>query len=93
MRYKRFTEFLDCVHLPVLKNTKKKYNVSKTGCFRPKMRRWERHTNLVSLEMANFNQRSITCLRLALSKGPNRVGISNPPPDDENITSFRNVFL
>jgi hypothetical protein len=31
-------------------------------------------------------------LRLALSKGPNKVGISFPLPEDGNRTSLRNVM-
>jgi hypothetical protein len=27
-------------------------------------------------------------LRLALSNGPNRVGVSHPPPEDRNRSSF-----
>jgi hypothetical protein len=32
-------------------------------------------------------------LRLALSKGPNRVGVSFPSPEDGNRSSFRNVVF
>jgi hypothetical protein len=32
------------------------------------------------------------CLRLALSKGPNRVNVS-PSPEDGNRSSFRNVVF
>jgi hypothetical protein len=31
--------------------------------------------------------------RLALSKGPNRVGVSLPSPEDGNRTCFQNVFF
>jgi hypothetical protein len=32
-------------------------------------------------------------LRLALSKGPNRVGVSPPPSEDGNKSSFRNIVF
>jgi hypothetical protein len=32
-------------------------------------------------------------LKLALSKGPSRVGTSLPSPEDRNISSFRNVVF
>jgi hypothetical protein len=32
-------------------------------------------------------------LRLAFSKGPNRVGVFLPSPEDENISNFQNVVL
>jgi hypothetical protein len=32
-------------------------------------------------------------LRLALSKGPNRVDASLPSPEDRNSSSFRNVVI
>jgi hypothetical protein len=40
------------------------------------------------LERAN----RVQCLRLALSKGPNRVGVS-PSPEDENRPNFRSVVF
>jgi hypothetical protein len=49
----------------------------------------EPRTMLGPLEKAN----QVRYLRLALSKGPNRVGISLPLPEDGNRPSFRNVVF
>jgi hypothetical protein len=36
---------------------------------------------------------TLTCQGLSLSKGPNRVGVSFPSPEDGNRSSFRNALL
>jgi hypothetical protein len=36
---------------------------------------------------------SVQRLRLALYNGPSRVGVSHPPPEDRNRSSFRNVVF
>jgi hypothetical protein len=57
----------------------------------------EIHALLGSLERANLNHWTgldwITELRLALSKGPNRVCVFLPKPEDENRPGFRNVVF
>jgi hypothetical protein len=45
-------------------------------------------TVLGPLESANLSDPQVQCLRLALSKGPNRVGIFLPSPEDGNRSSF-----
>jgi hypothetical protein len=46
-------------------------------------------TLLGPLERDNLNQ----SLRLSLSKGPNRVGLVFPPPEDGNRSNFGNVVF
>jgi hypothetical protein len=48
----------------------------------------ETPTLLASLERANLN-----LLFLALSEGPNRVGVSLPLPEDRKRSSFRNAVI
>jgi hypothetical protein len=47
------------------------------------------HTHFLARTHKNSNQRQLS--KFALSKGPNRVGVSFPSPEDSNRSSFRNV--
>jgi hypothetical protein len=52
-----------------------KYSISETGCFLPQMTEWETPILSGSLERANLQ---VQWLRLVLSNGPKRVGVTHP---------------
>jgi hypothetical protein len=57
--------------------------------FRLQMREWETIYSGRSVRSANLNHWT----RLALSKGPNTVGVSLPSPEDGNRYNLGNVVL
>jgi hypothetical protein len=72
------------------KRNTKDHNVSETGSV--SLLRWGgggRHIMCWVCQKANLNHWT----RLALSNGPNRVGVSHPLPEDRNRSSFWNTVF
>jgi hypothetical protein len=72
---RRFRLSLNCLRITGILNTRKHDVLEITSVSVPVCER----------------RRQLQWLKLALSKGPHRVGVSRPWSDDENRSSFRNV--
>jgi hypothetical protein len=77
----RITGVLDFAHHPELKT--RKNSILESGSV----------SVLREREEDTYSAESLITDRLALSKGPNRVGLLLPSPEDGNRSSFRIVVI